>query len=183
MDQDTYQALHNFTQRYVALWQQQRGHAPASSELYGVASPCIVNTLEDEVRWLPQPVTPAASLHKVEDALEIGLQPAIHAFYCQQYAGDMQAKWQDISLTLLQVWSADDFIRVQENLIGHLVTQKRLKLSPTLFLATTDADLTMISLCNLTGNVLLEEFGSKKRRVLADSLISFLDELLPNLPE
>lgn len=181
MDYDVSHALREFTQRYVDAWQQLYGHAPASQELYGVASPCIVENRDDTVLWLPQPFMPAASLEKVEQALELQLQPDIHTFYTQQYAGDMGTQFGEHSLTLLQVWSEDDFIRLQENLIGHLVTQKRLKLSPTLFLATTESEMTLVSLCNVSGNVLLEQFGSKKRTLLASCLGEFLHALHPKL--
>ncbi|AHG19230.1 secretion protein [Chania multitudinisentens RB-25] len=182
MDRDDVpHALREFTQRYIGLWQQQHGHAPASQELYGIASPCIVENHEDEVLWLPQPFMPAATLVKVENALDLRLQPDIHLFYTQQYAGDMHAQFAEQQLTLLQVWSEDDFIRLQENLIGHLVTQKRLKLSPTLFLATTESEMTMVSLCNVSGNVMLEHFGSDKRVFLSGSLAHFLNTLCPVL--
>ncbi|PVZ85344.1 SecY-interacting protein [Serratia sp. S1B] len=174
-------ALSEFTQRYIDYWQQQRGHDPASEELYGVASPCIVENHGDTVWWRPQPFIPAATLVKVEKALEIALRPEIHTFYTQQYAGDMSAMLGEQRLTLLQVWSEDDFIRLQENLIGHLVTQRRLKLSPTLFLATTESDMAMVSLCNVSGHVVLEQFGSAKQTLLADSLAHFLDVLQPTL--
>ncbi|MFI8417480.1 SecY-interacting protein [Serratia sp. NPDC078593] len=183
MDYEVTDALRDFTQRYVALWQQECGHAPASGDLYGVASPCIVATRDDDVLWLPQPFTPSATLEKVENALELRLQPDIHAFYTQQYAGDMCAQFGEHDLSLLQVWSEDDFIRLQENLIGHLVTQKRLKLSPTLFLATTPSEMLMVSLCNVSGNVVLEQFGSDKRTMLASSLGHFLDALRPKMPD
>lgn len=181
MDHDVSHALREFTQRYVELWQQERGHAPASQALYGVPSPCIVENREDEVLWLPQPFEPAATLEKVEAALELRLQPDAHRFYTQQYAGDMNAQFGEHRLSLLQVWSEEDFIRLQENLIGHLVTQKRLKLSPTLFLATTESEMTMVSLCNVSGNVVLEQFGSDKRTLLAATLGNFLDALRPVL--
>ncbi|UZX69080.1 SecY-interacting protein [Yersinia ruckeri] len=179
MDQNVSSALQNFTQRYVDLWQQQTGHPPASEELYGVASPCIIETRQDQIYWLPQPFLPVATLENVARALEIQLHDDIHTFYTQQYAGDMAAELGDHRLTLLQVWSEDDFTRLQENLIGHLVTQKRLKLSPTLFLATTESEMTMVSLCNITGNVVLEHFGSNKRTILASNLSHFLDALRP----
>ncbi|SQI36317.1 SecY interacting protein Syd [Leminorella richardii] len=79
------------------------------------------------------------------------------------------------------MWSDEDFIRLQENLIGHLVTQRRLKLSPTLFIATTDSEMDMVSLCNLSGEVVLEHFGTQKRETLAASLESFLEQLEPVL--
>ncbi|WON76000.1 SecY-interacting protein [Serratia sp. UGAL515B_01] len=181
MEHDVSSALREFTQRYVDVWQLQRQHAPLSQELYGVASPCIIENRDDAVLWLPQPFTPAATLERVEKALEIQLQPDSHTFYTRQYAGDMAAQFAEHHLTLLQVWSEDDFIRLQENLIGHLVTQKRLKLSPTIFLATTESEMALVSLCNVSGKVVLEQFGTNKRTELSASLAKFLDGLQPTL--
>lgn len=180
MDYEVPQALAAFTERYVELWRQETGHPPASADLYGVPSPCIADTRDGEVYWSPQPFLPAARLDGVERALDISLHPDIHAFYTSQYAGDMTARFAATSCTLLQVWSEDDFIRMQENLIGHLLTQKRLKLPPTLFLATTDEEMTMVSLANVSGQVILEEFGTSKHQVLAPTLADFLSQLRPS---
>nr|WP_113865550.1 SecY-interacting protein [Brenneria salicis]NMN92533.1 SecY interacting protein Syd [Brenneria salicis ATCC 15712 = DSM 30166]RBP64550.1 SecY interacting protein Syd [Brenneria salicis ATCC 15712 = DSM 30166]RLM31334.1 SecY-interacting protein [Brenneria salicis ATCC 15712 = DSM 30166] len=174
MDCGVTQALAAFTRRYIDLWQQGTGHPPASDALYGVPSPCITETGEETVYWLPQPFLPASSLDGVERALDISLHPDIHAFYTAQYAGDMAAQFDSRSYTLLQVWSEDDFIRMQENLIGHLLTQKHLKLSPTLFLATTDSEMTILSLCNVSGQVMLEEFGTTRHQIVAPTLAEFL---------
>ncbi|MBT1487718.1 SecY-interacting protein [Dickeya dianthicola] len=182
MELQVSQALNAFTERYVELWQRETGHPPASDELYGVASPCIVATQDNQVHWLPQaPIVPVR-LDGVERALEIQLHPDAYAFFTSQFAGDMTARFECLECTLLQAWSDDDFIRLQENLIGHLLTQKRLKLSPTLFLATTDSEMALISLCNLSGNVVLEEFGTRQRRILSSDLSDFLYKLLPSIP-
>ena len=93
----------------------------------------------------------------------------------------MPARFADITLTLLQTWSEDDLQRVQENLIGHLVTQKRLKLSPTLFIAALDSELDVISVCNLSGEVVKETIGTRNRETLAPSLADFLTRLEPFL--
>lgn len=181
MDNDVRQALEDFTNRFCHAWRELAGGWPASEELYGVPSPCIVTTTGDDVRWQPQPFAPENDLSAVERAMDIALQPAAHQFYTTQFAGDMPALLGSQSLTLLQAWSEDDFQRVQENLIGHLVTQKRLKLSPTLFLATTPDEMEVVSLCNLSGEVVLEKIGTKQRKTLAPSLISFLNDLDPQV--
>ncbi|MDC9592597.1 SecY-interacting protein [Xenorhabdus sp. IM139775] len=173
------EALSDFTRRYVEFWQQKTGFPPASSELYGVPSPCVERTGESVVHWLPRPFSVQEKLNKVETALEICLQDAIHAYYTMQLAGDMTASFAGQHFSLIQVWSEDDFIRLQENLIGHLVTQKRLKLSPTVFIGTTDTDMGLISVCNLTGQVILEKFGSHERSTLAADLASFLAVITP----
>ncbi|BBG59886.1 SecY interacting protein Syd [Providencia rustigianii] len=174
--------IKDFTLQYVSKWQEVTGFPPESSDLYGVPSPCIVRTGEDVVYWEPQPFPlEEKNLSRVAAALDIQLQDDIHAFYTSQFAGDISATFEDIHLNLLQVWNEDDFIRLQENLIGHLVTQKRLKLSPTLFIGTLDSELDMISMCNLTGEIILEKFGSKERRVLATNLASFIQQLKPAL--
>ena len=182
MESEVSVALRGFTQRYVELWQEETGMPPASEALFGVDSPCVIKTEDEKVFWLTQTFTPDATLQNVERALELQLRSEVHEFYTTQYAGDMTASWQGNPLTLLQVWSQEDFTRLQENLIGHLVTQKRLKLTPTVFLATTDSELDMVSLCNVTGNVVLEQFGSKKRTLLSPSLSEFLTMLTPVYP-
>ncbi len=182
---ETVSALNDITHRYCDLWQQQRGHAPASQDLYGMPSPCILASHADkeEVWWQPQSFTLAQNLQAVERALDIRLQPALTAFYTTQFAGDMSATWDGIALTLVQVWSEEDFARVQENLIGHLVMQRRLKRTPDLFIATTDSDSDIISVCNLSGEVILTTLGTAGRQVLAPSLAHFLTHLQPCMPD
>ena len=181
MDELTAQALRDFTTRYCDAWHEKHHSWPLSEELYGVPSPCIISTNSDAVYWQPQPFVGEQNLAAVERAFDIVLQPAIQTFYTTQFAGDIHAQFAEHPLTLLQTWSEDDFRRVQENLIGHLVTQKRLKLSPTLFIATLENELDVISLCNLSGEVCKETLGTRNRQVLAPSLAEFLKQLNPLL--
>ncbi|POT56491.1 SecY-interacting protein [Citrobacter amalonaticus] len=181
MDEQTAIALKAFTTRYCDAWHEKNNSWPLSEELYGVPSPCIISTTSDAVYWQPQPFEGERNVNAVERAFDIVVQPAIHAFYTAQFAGDMHAQFADQTLTLLQTWSVDDFSRVQENLIGHLVTQKRLKLPPTLFIATQESELEVISVCNLTGEVCKETLGTRNRTVLAASLADFLTQLKPLL--
>lgn len=179
MDQETSHALKAFTARYCDAWHETHHSWPQSEALYGVPSPCVISSLNDRVVWQPQPFDAEPNVNAVERALDIVIQPALHSIYSTQFAGDMLARFDNETLTLLQTWSADDFLRVQENLIGHLVTQKRLKLSPTLFIATLDSELDVISICNLTGEVVKETLGTRKRTLLAPSVATFLNQLEP----
>ncbi|HCM8869333.1 SecY-interacting protein [Klebsiella pneumoniae] len=181
MDHLTAEALRAFTQRYCAVWQQQRHSLPRSEELYGVPSPCVVDTQGEAVFWQPQPFSLAQNISAVERALDIVVQQPLHSYYTTQFAGDMSGRFAGETLTLLQTWSEEDFQRVQENLIGHLVVQKRLKLSPTLFIATLESELDVISVCNLSGEVVKETLGTAKRITLSPSLAGFLNHLEPVL--
>lgn len=178
---DTRNALTAFTQRYCHSWQQKTGHGPRSSELAGIPSPCIVATRDEQVEWQPQTAGQDITLDAVERALDISLQPGAHAYWCSQFAADMAARFDGRPLTLLQAWSPDDFQRAQENLIGHLVMQRRLKISPTIFLATTADEMEIVALCNLTGEVVLEKLGTSKRITLSSTLPEFLATLNPEI--
>lgn len=177
MIDETSRALADFTRNYCDRWVNECGHPPASSELYGIPSPCVQQTVGDEVWWLPQPFTLAKNLENVERALDLRIQPSIIAWYTSQFAGDMKTLVNGQPCTLLQIWSEDDFERMQENLIGHLVMKRRLKHSPTFFIATTPSELEIISVCNLSGEVILEKLGTKKQTVLAATLEQFLVSL------
>jgi len=181
VDQQTARALQAFTQRYCDAWRQRHGTQPRSEELHGVPSPCVTSTDDDAVFWQPQPFNLEPTLEAVERAMDIVVQQPLKTYYTSQFAGDMPATFGERKLTLLQVWSPDDFQRVQENLIGHLVTQKRLKLPPTLFIGTLDSELDVVSVCNLTGEVVLETLGTRNRTTLSASVASFLSHLEPLL--
>lgn len=183
MHDETTRALLDFTQNYCSRWDSVCGHPPASGDLYGVPSPCVQQSVNEQVFWLPQPFTLAQNLDGVKRALDMQLQPSVEAWYTAQFAGDMAAAFDGQRCTLLQTWSEEDFQRVQENLIGHLVMQRRLKASPTLFIATTDSELEVIVVCNLTGQVLLEQLGKKKRTILADNVAEFIQRLEIMLPD
>lgn len=173
-------ALREFTRRYHECWRRNYGCDPGSRALYGITSPCVTGKRGDEVVWQPQPFLGAPRLDAVERALDIVVRSEGHEFFTTQFAADMDACYAGIDMTLLQTWSDEDFLSVQENLIGHLVAQRRMKLSPTLFLATVkEADLQVVSLCNMSGAVVLETLGSRQREVLCTCGTRFLQVLEP----
>lgn len=176
MDIETANALTTFTARYCDAWHEKDQTWPQSADLYGVPSPCIISSVDDYVIWQPKPFDGEQNVNAVERAMDIMVQPAVHAFYTTQFAGDMPARFADVTLTLLQTerrrsaacsgkpdWSS-----------GHA---KRLKLSPTLFIATLDSELDVISVCNLSGEVIKETIGTRNRETLAPLLRISLPDL------
>ncbi len=177
MSQIVANALQSLNQRYFAKHQTPFGALEVPSDLDGVDSPCLVENGSDDAQWQAVPCSPMRSFDNVEQGIELELQQSIKAFYGCQYSADLALKWQGNSFTLLQVWSDDDFDRLQENILGHLVTQRRLKLKPTVFIGVNDSELDVLSICNLTGQVILERLGTSNRDVLADDLVSFLEQV------
>lgn len=182
-EQNVSKALLDLTLTYIKDWQQAYQSLPTVTELADEPSPCLEKALELSTThkdlvpngaWYVLPRQQTILLDAVEKGIEIDIHSDIHAFYGSQYSADLTLTWQDKPFTLLQVWNDDDFMRLQENILGHLVTQKRLKLKPTVFIGALDSEKDIISICNITGEVLHERLGTNQRDILAPDIAYFL---------
>lgn len=182
MINNTRQALITLTDRYLQQWQQVYQSMPKSAELHAIASPCIVKTAQLEVYWQPVRHVLSKDLTITEQVMTLTLQPDLHDFYGTQYAADLPVWFAGQALTLLQVWSDDDFNRLQQNIIAHLTMQKKLKRPPTIFIATTEQDNEIIALDNRTGEVIIEELIEGTQRPLCAQLADLLEQAHPRLP-
>lgn len=152
-------------------------------------SPCELAPPEmldgaEVVRWEPVRQDNPDVLTRVETALETTIHPDLKLWWGRWFSAHLSAHAPDGALTLLQVWNADDIERLIANQLGHALNQKRAKAPLALFFACPEdgSDL-QLTVHNQTGEVLLEAPGRKPLRVVAPSLASFVDELVPGVIE
>ncbi|WP_392566140.1 SecY-interacting protein [Utexia brackfieldae] len=181
MNNNTVQALQQFTQRYTQLWQTTFEHGPISTQYHAIPSPCIVKTIDMTVYWQPVPIEPALTLYIAESLIGIVIRPEIHQLFGSQFAADMRATFDDMPVCLIQVWNEADFQRLEKNQIAHLQMQKKLKRQPTLFIASVTNNDALISVNNVSGAVVYEDLISGEQKILASSLNQFLAALIPDV--
>ena len=144
-------------------------------------SPCYEETAQDGelVEWAPKRQSPPLSFNNVEDALSLKLHADYCSYFTTYYSDNLKAKAPQGDCELLQVFNREDFERLQQNLIGHLLMKQRLNQAPTLFFGLTDEEDFILTVINETGEVALEQVGQAPTQVLANSLAEFIEQLSP----
>ncbi|QPG05023.1 SecY-interacting protein [Salinimonas marina] len=183
MAQSINTALDNYISKLLNLAEQQQ--TPLQVQ-YDSAwpSPCYQREVAEGewVTWQPVKQTETLSFAKLEQALEIELNPQYCEYFTRYFSENLPAAADRGECDLLQVLSATDFERLQENLIGHILMKRRLRQPETLFFGLTSDDDFILTVDNASGAVLLERVGKKSDEVLAEDLTSFIQQLEPRLP-
>jgi len=144
-------------------------------------SPCQYGEVDHKgnINWRPVLREDKVDFSAVEQALELELHPDIKLYYSHYWSNNIDAKTQRGQLQLLQAWNQDDFERLLQNIIGHILMKRKLKQKVTVFFAVTDEDDFILSMDNDTGQVMLEQVGLEAEEVLANNLGDFFERLTP----
>ncbi|PKG85754.1 SecY-interacting protein [Colwellia sp. 75C3] len=181
------QTLLNFSKDYSQQHIEQFGHLPTVEHDEQWLSPCELGP-HDESQHYWQPVAmdsgesidnkeESLSFSNVESALNLELHQDIKTYFTTIFSGDIEALCEEGELSLLFAWNKEDFDRLQENLIGHILMKQKLKQAETIFFAVTDEEDMIISLDNNSGEVWVERVGCKPHKKLSDSLVDFISQL------
>ncbi|WP_057831991.1 SecY-interacting protein [Colwellia sp. TT2012] len=175
----------DFSQQHI----KQFGHLPTRVHDEQWLSPCELGPHDDSHHyWQPVAVktelvtdenTEALSFKNVESALDLELHPDIKTYFTTIFSGEITAECSEGQLSLLFAWNREDFDRLQENIIGHILMKQRLKQAETVFFAVTDEEDMIISVDNINGEVWVERVGCKPHKKISDSLVSFIGQLTP----
>lgn len=161
------------------------GQLPMTDYVPEWNAPCYTsNELEEgaeTVGWKPVRQAPSTDFANVEKALDFKIEPSLKTFYGQIWGGDVEVAFRDKSLTLIFAQCEQDMIRLQENLIGHVMMKQRLKQPVTWFIGVGEEEDLMLTLSQDTGVVGLEYVGQEQHEVLAGDLTSFLEQLQVNV--
>lgn len=144
-------------------------------------SPCQIGEPDESgyIRWQPVLREELVDFSDVERALEIELHPDIKLYFSHYWSNNIDAQTQRGHLQLLQAWNQEDFERLLQNIIGHVLMKRKLKQKITVFFAVTDEDDFILSVDNDSGKVMLEQVGLEAQEVLANSLSEFFEQLTP----
>ena len=187
------QALQCLVKNYVQKHHDTRGHLPTVVYDEQWLSPCEQGQTEDGLSyWRPiiisdlvknNPSTETDSnkltFSNLESALDLPLHQDIKSYFSYVFSADLDVECQEGQLSLLFAWNLDDFQRLQENIIGHILMKRRLKQPETIFFAVTDEEDMIISLDNATGQIWVEQVGCKPHKKLSNSMVEFIEQLTP----
>ena len=177
------QSLSLFSQKYLSSYQAKYQHLPLIEKDEKWPSPCLSGDYDGNHQyWQPSEIRVSISFDNVEEALEITIHADFKTYFTTLYSDTLDANCIEGALSLLFAWSEDDFQRLQENLIGHVLMKQKLKQPLTLFFALTDDDNIILSLNNDNGEVWVEKVGCEAHKKVADSLTSFMNMLTPRIP-
>jgi len=179
--------LQQFTQQYIASYQQVHGCLPIIEQDSEWPSVCEQATTDssslaqNEVYWQPvkTDISEELTFENVESALELTLHEDVKTYFTLLFSESLDARCEEGELTLLFPWNLNDFQRLQENIIGHILMKRRLKQEETVFFAVTDEEDMIISVDNNSGSVWVERVGCKPHKQLSDSLAQFISQLTP----
>lgn len=183
------QTLLNFSKDFSQQHIEQVGHLPTIEHDELWLSPCELSGHDDTGNyWQPIAIDSVPvegegieilSFNNVEEALNLELHQDIKTYFTTIFSGDIEAQCSDGELSLLFAWNREDFDRLQENIIGHILMKQKLKQAETVFFAVTDEEDMIISIDNSNGEVWVERVGCKPHKKLSDSLTSFIKQLTP----
>jgi len=183
------QMLLNFSKDYCQQHIEQFGHLPTVEHDEQWLSLCEIGPHDSSLHyWQPIAVEVERlsndnevelSFSNVESALNLELHPDIKTYFTTIFSGALDASCSEGQLSLLFAWNREDFARLQENIIGHILMKQRLKQAETVFFAVTDEDDMIISVDNSSGEVWVEQVGCKPHKKISDSLIDFIKQLTP----
>ncbi|MFC3032199.1 SecY-interacting protein [Pseudoalteromonas fenneropenaei] len=162
-----------------ALYQTFQSQNPRVDHSTDWPSPCEQGEPDAEqmIAWQAVARTPAAQLDELASALELQFPAELSAYYGSYFGPNIATTWQSQPIELLQAWSLDDYVRLQENITGHILMKRRLKQPATVFIGLTAEDDLLISVDVATGSVGLERVGKPQHHQLAESLSVFLTVL------
>lgn len=173
----------HFSQNYLQAYKEKFQHLPITEKDKNWLSPCEQGShQEDYSLWQPVKITEQLTFENVESALELTLHDDIKSYFTSIFCDSLDASCLEGELSLLFAWNSDDFSRLQENIIGHILMKGKLKQKITVFIAVTDNEDHIISVDNDSGEVWVEKVGCEPHKKLADSIAEFMLQLSPKLP-
>lgn len=177
------QSLSLFSQKYLSQYQERYQHLPLIEKDEQWPSPCLSDDYDENHQyWQPCEISDPINFDNVEKALEITIHVDFKTYFTSLYSDTLDASCEEGALSLLFAWSKDDFQRLQENVIGHILMKQKLKQPLTLFFALTDDDNMILSVNNDNGEIWVEKVGAKAHKKVANSLVSFINMLSPRIP-
>ncbi|MCE2569993.1 SecY-interacting protein [Motilimonas eburnea] len=184
MSQSSLEQLSAFFQRCEAHW-AERNQWPEVEYDQQWPSPCQRGApIDGMITWQPAVNSDTVNFDNVAKALDCQLHPSINDFFSSWYSDPLACRFINqqgdaMALTLVQAWNLEDYQRLQENVIAHVLMQRRLKLPDTVFIASCEDEMQIVSVVNDSGEVILEQLGKGAVATLAPSLAEFLDQLQP----
>ncbi|UAA39695.1 SecY-interacting protein [Paraneptunicella aestuarii] len=172
-------ALLGFVEKYVEVYRDAGKELRVNFDC-SWESPCVTECdSEGSCIWTPTAQNIELNFNKLEMGMDMQIHPDYQDYFCCFWSDHLNARAARGDLQLLMVWNQDDFVRLQENLIAHLLMKRRLGQRDTLFFAQTEDENYILSVLNGTGEVVLEPVGQEPGEILASDLAEFISELKP----